>query len=101
MPKWLVDFQGAKSRGTSNLPLSSKINGNDRCVGDSLKPKLKEKTDQASVPDSPYRGTRSKTIAASSLEPSHKRPTSEGMAKRKHYCLCKLVNPKRMMVQCR
>ena len=50
LPKWLVDFQ---SRGTSNLPQSSKTNRNDYCVGYSLKPKLKGKTDQASVPDGP------------------------------------------------
>ena len=77
MPKWLVDFQGAKDRETSNLSQNSKINGNGQCVGDSLKPKLQVNTDQASVPDGPYRGTRSKTKAAPSLEPSHKRPTSE------------------------
>ena len=99
LPKWLVDFH-AKSRGTSNLPQSSKTNRNDYCVGYSLKPKLKGKTDQASVPDGPYRGTRSKTNAAPSLERSHKRPTSEGKTKRKHCCLCKQVNTEGMMVQC-
>ena len=45
LPKWLVDFQGAKSRGTSNLPQNRKNNGNGQCVRDSLKPKRKEKTD--------------------------------------------------------
>ena len=53
LPKLLVDFQGAKCRGTSNLPDSSKNNGNGQCVGDSLNPKLQGKNDQASVPDSP------------------------------------------------
>ena len=46
---------------------SSKNNGNGQCVEDSLK--LQGKTDQASLPDGPYRGTRSKTKAALSLEP--------------------------------
>ena len=77
LPKLLVDFQEAKSRGTSNLPDSSKNNGNGRCVGDSLKPKRKGKTDQGSVHDGPYSGTRSKLKAAPPLEPSHKRPTCE------------------------
>ena len=85
MPKWLVDFQGAKDRETSNLSQNSKINGNGQCVGDSLKPKLQGKTDQASVPDGPYRGTRIKTNAPT-LELSHKRPKNEGKTKKKHYC---------------
>ena len=100
LPKWLVDFQGTKDRRTSNIYQSSKVSRNDQCVGDSLKPKLKGMTDQASLPDGPYRGTRSKTKAVPPLEPSHKRQTSEGKTKKKHYCLCKQVNPKGMMVQC-
>ena len=77
---------------------SSKNNGNGQCVEDSLK--LQGKTDQASLPDGPYRGTRSKTKATPPLEPSHKRPTSEGKTKKKHYCLIRQINPKEMMVQC-
>ena len=100
LPKWLVEFQGAKDQWTTNLSQSSKNNGNGQCVGDSLKLKLKWKTDQASVPDGPYRGTRSKTKAAFSLEPSLESPTSEGKTKKNHDYLCKQVNPKGMMVQC-
>ena len=53
LPKLLVDFQGAKSWGTSYLTDSSKKNGNGQCVGDSLNPKLQGKNDQASFPDGP------------------------------------------------
>ena len=89
LPKWFVDFQGAKVRGTSNLSQSGKINCNDQCVGDSLKPKVKRETDQASVLDGPYRGTGSNIKASPRLEPSHKRATSEGKTKNRHSCLFK------------
>ena len=83
------NVQGTKDRKTSNLYQSSKVNGNDQCVGNSLKPKLKRKADQSLVPDGPYRGNRNKTKAILPLEPSHKRQTNEGKTKKKHYCLCK------------
>ena len=95
MPKWLVDFQGAKDRETSNLSQNSKINGNGQCVGDSLKPKLQGKTDQASVPDGPYRGTRIKTKA---VLPLSSVTNAQKMRERLRRSI--IVNPIEMMVQC-
>ena len=47
VPKWLVDFQGAKDCGTTNLFQSRKNHGNGRCVGNLLK--RKGKIDQGTV----------------------------------------------------
>ena len=87
LQKLLVDFQGAKDQGTSNLSQSSKNNGNLR----GRPTKLQFLTVKLEV-------LEVKTKAVPPLEPSHKRPTNEGKTRR-HYCPCKLVNLKRIPVQ--